>query len=153
MSPLCSEKWGQFSWHIMGLMTEKSWFDPDSGNTFFSCPERTERLRGPPRQWIPVAVSLRVKRPGREVDQRTEISGPLPPLRLMTSCHYNVITSNAARSFQWRMHYFSTQSSSTSMRSSHIGTSHNTEQLEIPLRKWMRTQEEVFYRDGELVQV
>jgi hypothetical protein len=65
---------------------------PEGAGNFFSSPPRPERLWGPPKpliQWVPGALSLGVKRPGREADHSPPSSAEnewsytsIPPIRL-----------------------------------------------------------------------
>jgi hypothetical protein len=58
------------------------------GWEFFSSPPRPDRAHQPPIQWVPGALSLGVKRPGREANQSPPSSAEvkyewaLPPLPL-----------------------------------------------------------------------
>jgi hypothetical protein len=62
---------------------------PDRGWEFFSSPPRPYRLGGPLIQRVPRALSLRVKRPGREADYSAPSSKgkgkTVPVLQLSTT--------------------------------------------------------------------
>jgi hypothetical protein len=66
---------------------------PGSVRFFFIASRRTQVLTEPPSQWVPEALSLGVKRLGREADYsypssaEVKTGGAIPPLPHMSSWH------------------------------------------------------------------